>query len=181
MATRTVLTADDLLKLPRSGQRYELVKGELVRMTPPGFEHGEIVANIARILGNFVVTRKSGSVVTEAGFLLGRDPDTVRAPDVAFVSRERLAKPRPKGYFDGAPDVAVEVISPNDTYLDVHGRIEEWLGAGSKSVWIVEPGRQRVTVYTALDRPRVFERDQTVADPQLPGLDVAAADFFAVE
>lgn len=139
------------------------------------------LTHIARVLGNFTATHKCGSVVTETGFLLARDPDTVRAPDVAFISRERLARPRPKGYFEGAPDVAIEVISPNDTDLEVQGRIEEWLAVGSKSVWIVDPGRQRVTVYTALDRPHVFERDQDLADPQLSGLDVAVSEFFAVE
>ena len=176
--TRTLLTADDLLRLPRNGKRYELVKGELVEMAPPGDEHGEIAATIARILGTFVVEHGLGSVRVESGFQLSREPDTVRAPDVAFVATDRLIRPRPKGYYPGAPDVAIEILSPNDTFREVQERIEAWLSAGAKSVWLVDPDRRRVMVYAHPHHPQVFEAVDTLSDPAVPGFSVQVAELF---
>ncbi len=178
MATRTLLTADDLLRLPKEGKRYELVKGELVEMAPPGDEHGEIAATIARILGTFVIEHGLGSIRVESGFQLSRNPDTVRAPDVAFIGKDRLIRPRPKGYYPGAPDVAVEILSPNDTFREVQERIEAWLSAGAKSVWLVDPDRRRVMVYAHPHRPQVFEASETLSDPAIPGFSVRVAELF---
>ncbi|NLG69864.1 MAG: Uma2 family endonuclease [Firmicutes bacterium] len=178
MATRTLLTADDLLRLPKDGKRYELVKGELVEMAPPGCEHGEIAGRIAALLGSFVLRQGLGAVLVEAGFLLTKNPDTVRAPDVAFVAREHLPSPRPKGYHTVSPDVAVESLSPNDTFREVQERIEAWLSAGAKSVWLVDPDRRRVMVYAHPHRPQVFEAAETLADPAVPGFSVQVAELF---
>ena len=100
-----------MLRLPRDGKRYELAEGELVEMASPGDEHGETAATIARILGMFIVEHGLGSVRVESGFQLSRQRDTVRAPDVAVVARDRLARLRPKGHYPGAPDVAIEILS----------------------------------------------------------------------
>ena len=178
MATRTLLTADDLLRLPKDGKRYELVKGELVEMAPPGGQHGEIVGRIAALLGSFVLRQGLGGVLVEAGFLLARKPDTVRAPDLAFIAREHLPSPRPKGYYTLPPDVAIEVLSPNDTFLEVQERIEAWLSAGAKSVWLVDPDRRRVMVYAHPHRPQVFEASETLSDPAIPGFSVRVAELF---
>ncbi len=107
----------------------------------------EIVATIARVLGMFVVERRLGNVRVESGFQLSREPDTVRAPDVAFIAQDRLIRPRPKGYYPGAPDVAIEILSPGGTFREVQERTEAWLSAGAKSVWLVDPDRCRVMVY----------------------------------
>lgn len=181
MATRTLLTADDLLRLPKGAKRYELVKGELVEMAPPGAEHGIVAGLLAELLGSFVRQKGLGHVAVEAGFVLAQSPDTVRAPDVAFISKERLVRPLPKGYYPGSPDVAIEVLSPNDTFQDVQDRIEGWLSAGARSVWLVDPGRRRVTVYAHPFRPEVFEAADTLSDPAVPGFSVRVADLFPEE
>ena len=178
VATRTLLTADDLLRRPRDGKRYELVKGKLLEMAPPGDEHGEIAATIARLLGSFVVQHDLGSIRVESGFQLSREPDTVRAPDVSFVAKERLIRPRPKGYFPGPPDVAIEILSPGDTFHTVQERIETWLSAGSKSVWLVDPERRRVLVYSHPFRPQVFEAVDVLTDPAIPGFSVRVAELL---
>src|SRR5690242_11576333 len=111
-----LMTADQLLRLPRGRQRYELVNGELRTMPPAGFEHGDLSMVAGGLLANFVRAHDLGRVVaSETGFLLTSNPDTVRAPDVGFVSRERLVGVgRVRGYWTGAPDLVIEVISPND-------------------------------------------------------------------
>lgn len=179
VAIRTPLTADDLLKLPKDGKRYELVEGQLRVMAPPGDEHAEIAGVIAEILGAFVRRRGLGRIRVDGGFLLSCNPDTVRAPDVAFIAKERLIRPRPKGYYPGAPDVAIEIVSPNDTYHEVRGRIEAWLSTGAKSVWLVDPDRRQVTVFHHPHRPQVFEASDTLVDPAIPGFSVAVAELFS--
>ena len=181
MVTRTLLTADDLLRFPKDGKRYELVKGELLEIAPPGDEHGEIAAIIAHTLRAFVVEHGLGSVRVESGFQLSREPDTVRAPDVAFIAKERLIRPRPKGYYPGAPDVAIEILSPGDTFREVQERIEAWLSAGAKSVWLVDPDRRRVMVYVHPHRPQVFEATDTLSDPAIPRFSVRVVELFPQE
>src|SRR5919206_2667519 len=117
MATqRRLMTAEELWRMPDDGQRHELIAGELTTMPPSGFEHGRLTARLTASLSRHVRTHGLGEVLAaETGFLLARDPDLVRAPDVAFVSRERVAAAgEVAGYCPGAPDLAVEVVSPND-------------------------------------------------------------------
>ena len=116
----TLMTADELLRLPRDGQRHELVRGELRTMPPAGYEHGWSTGKLDRSLGNFVEAHGLGDVVPgDVGFRLATDPDTVRAPDVAFVTAERVrAAGRVTGYWPGAPDLVVEVISPSNLYTE---------------------------------------------------------------
>lgn len=170
MSTATqLLTADDLWNMPDHGGHRELVKGELRDMSPTGFGHGAIANNLTVALGSFVREHDLGIVVAaETGFILTRDPDTVRAPDLAFVKKSRI----PVGdltvkYWAGAPDLAAEVISPWDKNFEVDEKVEDWLAAGTLLVWIVNPRRKRVTVY----RPGVAEQILTEADT-LDGLDV---------
>jgi Uma2 family endonuclease len=112
--TQTITTAEQLLQAAGLG-RCELVRGELIMMTPAGFRHGCIASTINRVLGNFISQRGLGVVTgAETGFQIGRNPDTVRAPDVAFIGADRVPESKPAGYFPGAPDLAVEVLSPGD-------------------------------------------------------------------
>jgi Uma2 family endonuclease len=129
-------TAKELLRMPDDGFRYELVRGELRKMSPAGHRHGRIAGNITSSLGLHVVANKLGRVyVADTGFLISSDPDTVRAPDVAFVSQKRLDEVGDvEGYWPGAPDLVVEVISPGDTYTEVEEKVLEWLEAGALMV-----------------------------------------------
>ena len=142
MSTTTrLMTADELLKLPRGRFRYRLVKGELLTMSPAGSEHGAIVVNLSVLLGQHVKANKLGIVFgAETGFKIAENPDTVLAPDVAFISREHIpASGIPKKYWPGAPDLAVEVLSPGDTAREVEKRVGQWLAAGARLVWTVDP------------------------------------------
>ncbi len=126
---KTLVTADELFHMPDDGYRYELVEGELRRMVLAGGEHGVIVAKLTTPLAQYVAAHNLGVVLgAETGFTIASDPDTVRVPDIGFVRRERIpASGIPQGYWPGAPDLAVEVISPNDSYSDVEDKIMDWL------------------------------------------------------
>src|SRR5947209_6603269 len=128
MAVGTLMTTDELLQLPRDGWRYELVRGELRKMSSLGAQHGRIAARIIIKLGAYTQERGLGEVyAAEAGFRIARDPDTVRAPDAAFVRAERVVDTR--GFFEGPPDVVFEVVSPGDTYSEVEEKTLDWLRA----------------------------------------------------
>lgn len=148
-AQQNLLTADDLAKQPDDGTRYELVKGVLQKMPPAGFEHGICAAEIGSRLNVHVKTHKLGYVCgAETGFRIARNPDTVRAPDAAFVCQASIERQGiVKGYWNGAPDLAIEVISPGDTYAEVAEKVDEWLTAGCRMVWVVNPRRETVEVY----------------------------------
>jgi Uma2 family endonuclease len=143
------MTADDLLRMPDDGFRYELIRGELRKMPPAGQRHGRIAINISTPLNQFVRAHAIGTVyAAETGFRLASDPDTVRAPDVAFVSRDRVEPVGDiAGYWPGAPDLAVEVVSPGESYMDVQDKVLEWLNAGTRMVVTVDPGRRITMVY----------------------------------
>lgn len=148
-AKSDLLTADDLAKQPNDGARYELVKGGLRKMPPAGFEHGICAAEIGSRLNVHVKTHQLGYVCgAETGFKIAQNPDTVRAPDAAFVSQASIEHQGiVRGYWEGAPDLAVEVISPGDTYAEVAEKVEEWLTAGCTMVWVINPRRETVEVY----------------------------------
>src|SRR5882762_6997701 len=135
--------------MPDDGYRYELVKGELIRMSPPGAEHGSVTMNVAGPLYQHVRENDLGVVyAAETGFKLDADPDTVRAPDVAFVSRSRREEAGTvKAYWIGAPDLAVEVLSPHDRPRRVDEKVANWLEAGTRMVWVVNSKTRTVTVF----------------------------------
>jgi len=149
MSTMTPMTAEQLLHLPSDGRRYELVAGELRMMSPGGWRHGEVGGWLHGRMATHVQSRRLGKLfMAETGFLLSRDPDTVRAPDIAFIHKDHLPPDLPEDTFwPGAPDLAVEVISPNDIYREVDEKARAWLAAGARAVWVVNPLVQTVSVY----------------------------------
>lgn len=179
-AAPKLLTADDLLKLAGRG-RYELTQGELIEISPPGAEHGRIAFNLGLLLGQHVKRHKLGQMyAAETGFCLARDPDTVRAPDVAFVAAERLPAQAPKGYLDLAPDLVAEVVSPTDDPDAVQAKIAEWLAAGARAVLVVFPGPRQVAVYLSLKQVVVLTEADTLELPELlPGFACPVAELFA--
>lgn len=182
MSTTTqTMTAEELLLLPKEGMRYELVKGELKQTAPAGFEHGIVIAKLTWRLGQHVETHNLGVVCgAETGFKIGHDPDTVRAPDIAFVSRERLAQIGiTKKFWAGAPDLAVEVLSPGDTIAEVEEKIAEWLDAGASAVWVVSPKLRTITLYRSLtDVVTLTENDELSKQDVVPGFRCRVAEIF---
>ena len=176
------ITAEQLLEMPDDGYRYELLKGELIMAPPPGSEHGEITMNLAAPLHRHVKTNNLGVVyAAETGFKLASDPDTVRAPDIAFVRRELIDQnDRVPGYLSGAPDLVVEVLSPSDTFGKVEGKVTQWLEAGAQTVWVVSPKLHTVTVYRALtDIVTLTEKDILDGDDVVPGFRINITEIFA--
>ena len=177
------MTADELLAMPDDGWRYELVKGELIRMSPTGSEHGEGTMNLAAPLYPHVKSNNLGVVyAAETGFKLESDPDTVRAPDVAFVRRERVEQTRRlPGYGSGAPDLAVEVLSPSDRIRQVEEKVNGWLEAGARMVWVVSPKLRRVTVYRSLtDILTLTDKDNLDGGDVVPGFQIAISEIFDI-
>lgn len=176
-------TLDEYLALPDDAFRYELQGGFLLSEPPPGFEHGDVYLELGARLRRHARRARAGSVVAEVSFVLARDPDTVRIPDVAFVRAERVAaiadRSRP---FPGAPDLAVEVLSPSNTPGEIHAKVADYLAAGTPLVWVVDPESRSVVTYRELFRPiRLSGDDRLDAGDVLPGFNVRVAELFERE
>lgn len=183
MATQLhTMTADELLAMPKDGIRRELVAGEIHEMSPGGHEHGLIADNISAPLSMHARAHRLGRVSSsDTGFRLATDPDTVRCPDVGFVRRERLEQTgRTKGAFPGAPDLAVEVISPTDRYSDVVTKVGAYLDAGTQMVILVDPQNRSVSVFAADgQRADLTEDDVLDGGDVVPGWALPVRDIFA--
>jgi len=148
--TPTLVTADQLEHLRLPDKHVELVKGVLIVKEPAGYRHGAVAARLAKVLMDYADAQDLGQVVAaETGFTLATDPDTVRAPDAAFIRRERLPDPPPVGFARLAPDLVVEVLSPDDRPGEVLAKVADWLSAGTGLVWVVDGARRCARVYRA--------------------------------
>ncbi len=182
MSTITLVTADQLLAMPDDGYRYELVAGELQKMTPAGWKHGAIGGLLQGWLARYVEQHGLGRIfLAETGFLIARDPDTVRAPDIAFIHKDHLPAENPEdAFWPGAPDLAVEVVSPGDTFKDVDDKVKAWLDAGAMMVWVVNPNGRNVTVYrSTTDVKTLTENDELDGRDVVPGFRCRVGDIFA--
>jgi Uma2 family endonuclease len=179
---RRQVDADELLHLPDDGFRYELVQGELRQITPAGNVHGRITVCVTWRLAQFVEENQLGNVyAAETGFRLATDPDTVRAPDVAFVSRARVEiVGEVEGLWPGAPDLAVEVVSPGDGYADVEEKVFDWLDAGTQMVIVVNPRQRSATVYRSQTNIIALTEDDVLDGVDVvPGFKLAVREIFA--
>lgn len=175
------MTADELIRMKDDGWRYELVEGELRKMSPPGSQHGAIAYDLGLQLGLFVIQKNLGRVfAAETGFLVSRHPDTVRAPDVAFVSKSQLERCGiPETYYPEAPALVVEVVSPDDTAEEVDSKMRCWLNAGTQLAWVVYPRGRTITVYRSLNDIRVLtEADSLSGEKVVPGFEIPVAHIF---
>ena len=176
-----LLTADDLLELYSKGVKGELIRGVFHRTVPTNGDHGDVVIRFGMWLGNHVIASKLGRVFgSDAGVTLERDPDTVREPDVGFISAERMPLDvRASGYFDAVPELVVEVASPSDTPAAVQEKAAMWLSFGVMIVWVAHPDDRTVDVYRS-EEPvvRLTEDDVLDGDPVLPGFTLPVREVF---
>lgn len=175
------ITADELFEMPDDNLRHELVAGVLRTMTPPGFEHGRIAVSIGRLLAAHAQATESGVAVGAAGFVIEHHPDTVCTPDAAFVRAERADAVGPtRRFWPGAPDLAVEVISPGESFQEVQEKALQWIAAGTTAVLAIEPVERIVTLYREGGEAQVFSEGETIdLDDAVPGLSVTVAELFA--
>jgi Uma2 family endonuclease len=166
-----VVTAVDLAQMRDDQVRYELGAGHLIEMSPVGGVHGVLTARLGAALTAWAERDARGVVMTGCGFVLSRDPDTVRAPDLAFVRRDRVhADGVPSGFWPGPPDAAVEIASPGDRQSELRAKAAEYLRRGVALVWIVDPSARTVTEFRPSTVPRLLDGDQTLdASDLLPG------------
>lgn len=179
--TTQVVTAEELLQFPRDGYRYELVEGNLRMMSPAGGRHGRLAYKLSLILGKHVEAHQLGVVfAAETGFRIDTDPDTVLAPDVAFVKQSRYLEYQNEiGYLPLAPDLVVEVLSPSDRFSRVEAKTLAWLDAGCKLVLIVDPESETIQAYRSRQHIQIFETNETVdCGDAVAGWTFAVADIF---
>jgi Uma2 family endonuclease len=182
MTPRMPLTAEELFLIPSDGNKAELVGGMLVRMPATGALHGQVTARIGELLAAHVRQHGLGVVAAaETGFVLHRSPDTVRAPDAAFIARERIPDAGvPEGYWPCAPDLAVEVISPGDRASDVEGKVEDYLAAGTRLVWVIHLRARQVCVYRPQHESCTLSgNDELRGGAVLPGFSCLVRELFA--
>ena len=178
---KTLLTADEFLAMSDDGKNYELVKGELVEMPSPGFMHEFIVAQFITSFNYFVRPRNLGIVTGGPGIYIEQDPDTVRAPDCAFISHERITMPLPdRGYVFGLiPDLAVEVVSPDYSVAQARARARMWLDSGVRLALAAHIATREIISYRDDgDVQRFGMGDEFNCEPVLPGFTCPVADIF---
>jgi Uma2 family endonuclease len=173
------MTAEELIDLEDDGHRYELVKGVLLTMSASGADHGLVTANVTLLLGSYIKTKKLGFLfAAETAFELESDPDTVLAPDFAFIKKERNP-PRTTSYLAMAPDLAVEVNSSTKSRRYVERKAAQWLSFGVQSVWLVSCQNRTVEVLSAnVSRVLFTESDEVSDEDVLPGFRVRVAEIF---
>jgi Uma2 family endonuclease len=185
MGSTTLLTVDDLLRVPEPDLPHELRRGVLRLVTPASSAHGAVSARLLAALAQHVYTHDLGTLFTaEAGFLLERDPDTLLCPDIAFVAKERLrAAGLEARFLEIAPDLAVEVLSPSERPAAVRAKIADYLRLGVRAVWVVDPARRTVRIHSRMGRrtsEALLAEDDTLDGGEVvPGCRCRIAELFA--
>ena len=174
-----LITGEELSQIPDLGP-CELVKGRIVPMPPTNHIHGEVETDVSTELKIYARRTGRGRVMGgEVGIYVRRDPDTVRAADVLYISHERYSRHTSASYLDVPPELVVEILSPDDLWSEVMEKLEEYLSAGVDAVWILDPRRKTVFSYRSLTQAQRFEEGQTLRDEELlPGFSIAVSDLF---
>jgi Uma2 family endonuclease len=179
---QTLLTAEEFARLPNpsNGSREELVRGERVPMVLPSFRHAECQAIIIALLRTFLTAHPLGRVVGETGIVTERDPDSVRGPDVAFWSNERLPPGQTPAVYAITPaDLCIEILSPNERQSEILTKIVEYSSSGVRMVWVADPELRNLVVYRSADEGKLLHQNATlVGEDVLPGFQCKVAELF---
>ena len=179
-STEGLMTAEELLRADIPHKSTELVRGRLIVSEPPSTQHGRVQSKLNFLVGRFVYAETSGALFgQDTGFRIASDPDTVRAPDLAFVRQERISLIAPSGYAAMAPDLVAEILSPGDPPGEALAKVSEWLEAGVEIAWLIDPERRTAQVYRSDGSVAAIPRDGVLeGDNVLPGLTVVLAGLF---
>ena len=182
ISTLPLLTAEEfaLLPSPEDGSQQELVNGVVVTMPPPSNYHALCCNEVAFQLNVHVRSQKLGHIaINDGGVLVSRKPDTVRGPDIACWSRERMPDPPRKGYAEIAPDLVVEVLSPSDVFTQSLRKVQQYLRAGTREVWVAVPEDRSITVFRPGQEQIILSNGETLTGGEvLPGFSCLVADLF---
>ncbi|MGH2558110.1 MAG: Uma2 family endonuclease [Thermomicrobiales bacterium] len=179
--TTTLMTVEDIERMGARGEDLELIRGVIREREPIGARHGEVGAEILIDLGIWVRQRGLGRVYTsDTQFVLARDPDVIVKPDVAYVHSDRVPPKEDRdGVYHYAPDLAVEVISPSDRYIEVMEKVELYIQAGTRLVWLVDSRGRTVTVFAGSTSPRLLtEEDDLDGGDVLPDFRLSVRQIF---
>jgi Uma2 family endonuclease len=178
--TEQLMTAEAFWQSPENGKYRILVRGEVVETMPPGAKHGIVAITLGALLRNWSKRGTGGCVGCETGFILSRDPDTVRGPDVFYVRSDRIPKSGiPEAFWNSAPDLAVEVVSPSETADEIQEKVGDFLGAGTQRVWVVYPRRREVVIHRPDGSARTVAGSDVLEDQEvLPGFSCRVAELF---
>jgi Uma2 family endonuclease len=179
MVTTKLLTAQDLWNMGDTGNKYELIRGELVEVTPPNVTHGGLMVTIARLIGNYAKDHRHGKLYAgDVGVVIEHDPDTVLGPDLSFYVADRVPTVEPV-YFQTPPDLTIEIVSPSNSAREIERKIGMYLEFGVRQVWIVYPGKRQVIVHSPERSPQTLNSDDRISGADiLPGLVIEVADIF---
>lgn len=176
----SLLSAEEFFKIPDAEGKQELIEGVVVEMAPPGDENGEAPLFLAVFLGPYLKQTGLGSIRTETGFILRRNPDVVRSPDFAFVSRDALKRePKHNKFRETPPELAVEILSPEERPGEVRGKVLDYLQAGSQEVWVCDPKTHTVVVYLQGGEQHRLMPDDTLTSDLFPGWSCIVEDIFS--
>lgn len=175
-----LLTAEEFLRLPEDGRLIELVRGRIVEMNRPFTSHGFYVNRVAYLLTQFVEQHRIGRIVVgDAGMVTQREPDTVRGPDLAFYSFQRIPSGvLPEGYWPASPELVVEVRSENDRWRDILQKLAEYLSADVRTVAVIDPARQQVHLFSDNETTVLNVADPLTFPDLLPGFEVVVGRLF---
>jgi Uma2 family endonuclease len=175
-----LMTAEEFWRSPENRKHSSLIRGEIVESMPPGAKHGTVAIRLAMRLGQWAESSGRGCVGAESGFILGRDPDIVRGPDLYYVRVDRIPKPGiPDAFWNLAPDLAVEVVSPSETAYEIQEKVGDFLAAGTPRVWVVYPRTGEVVIHRADGSARTFVGNALLEDSDvLPGFSCRVAELF---
>jgi Uma2 family endonuclease len=175
-----LMTLEQFKALPEDDRcRQSLVAGWVLSEPWPPPRHGRVQTKVSRFLDEYVEEHGLGEVYVDCGFILSRSPDTLRVPDVAFVRQKRVEAQNDREPYEGAPDLAVEVLSPSERARAIHAKVADYLAAGGRAVWLVDPERRQVTVFRSPLTPKILgEADRLDGEDVVPGFSVSVAEFF---
>jgi|SRR3990172_1930792 len=176
---RAPVSVEEFWRLAHRLPRAELVGGQVIELVPPGVRHGVMALTLARRVDEHVAENSLGIVMVDAGFILSTDPPTVRGPDIAVVLHPRVPSPLPVAFFPGPPDLAIEVLSPDDRPSEVAAKVTDYLRAGTQAVWVVDAQRQTLTAHTQ-GGATTYRREETLrGEPPLPEFELPLWELFA--
>lgn len=175
------LTIEEFSRLPRGSEQHEMSAGELITMPPPKSLHTVVALVVLEVLQDYLRQQGSARAIPEAGYVLSRDPLTIRQPDISVLSKARIRSTDPDSYFEGAPELAVEVVSPSDSAEDLQLKVRQYLQAGARQVWILYPKTKCVHVFHGSEGKILNESQTLEGGDLLPGFSVKVADLFPSE